>query len=254
MTAFAPDSSLDIAIVASPNHGERRGGARSSLVILHYTGMEDADEALARLCSPESEVSAHYFVFEDGHTVQCVPESRRAWHAGVSGWKDITDVNSHSIGIEIANPGHEFGYADFPSAQVDAVVALCRDIVARHRIAAEHVLGHSDVAPTRKLDPGEKFPWRTLHAAGVGHWTEPAPVGSKRGALTLGGSGASVRTLQQDLRRYGYPLETTGSFDETTQQVVRAFQRHFRPAQVDGLADRSTRATLAALLASRPEV
>ena len=251
MTAFASDCALGVDVVASPNHGERAGGAQPSLIILHYTGMEDAAEALARLCSPESEVSAHYLVFDDARIVQCVPEARRAWHAGVSVWNGMTDINSHSIGIEIANPGHEFGYTDFPSAQIDAVIALCRDIVARHGIRADRVLGHSDVAPTRKLDPGEKFPWRALHAAGIGHWTEPAPVGSRRGALALGASGAGVSALQQDLRRYGYTIETTGHFDEATQQVVRAFQRHFRPARVDGVADRSTRRTLAALLASR---
>ena len=131
------------------------------------------------------------------------------------------------------------------------MIALGRDIVHRHHIAADRVLGHSDVAPARKLDPGEKFPWRTLHAAGLGHWTEPAPVGSKRGALAIGASGSAVSALQQDLRRYGYGLEPSGHFDETTQQVVRAFQRHFRPARIDGVADRSTRRTLATLLASR---
>jgi N-acetylmuramoyl-L-alanine amidase len=251
MTAFAPDCALGVDVVASPNHGERRGGARPSLLILHYTGMEDAGEALARLCSPQSEVSAHYLVFEDARIVQCVPESRRAWHAGVSAWDGVSDVNSHSIGIEIANPGHEFGYTDFPTAQVDAVIALCRDIVDRRRIAADRVLGHSDVAPARKLDPGEKFPWRTLHAAGVGHWVEPAPAGSTRGAPAIGTTGRVVGALQRDLRRYGYAIEVSTRYDEATQQVVRAFQRHFRPARVDGLADRSTRLTLAALLAAR---
>jgi N-acetylmuramoyl-L-alanine amidase len=253
MAPFVPDCALDVDVIASPNHGERRGGARPSLLILHYTGMEDADEALERLCSPRSEVSAHYLVFEDARIVQCVQESRRAWHAGLSAWNDITDVNSHSIGIEIANPGHEFGYTDYPSVQVDAVVALCRDIVDRHGMRADRLLGHSDVAPARKLDPGEKFPWRSLHAAGLGHWTEPAPLGSKRGAFTIGASGTEVSTLQEALRRYGYGLDVTGVFDEITQQVVRAFQRHFRPARVDGLADRSTRRTLAALLATRPD-
>jgi N-acetylmuramoyl-L-alanine amidase len=253
MAGFVPDCALDVDVIASPNHGERRGGARPSLLILHYTGMEDADEALERLCSPQSEVSAHYLVFEDARIVQCVQESRRAWHAGVSAWNDITDINSHSIGIEIANPGHEFGYTDYPSAQVDAVIALCRDIVDRHAIAADRLLGHSDVAPARKLDPGEKFPWRSLYAAGLGHWTEPAPLGGKRGAFAIGASGTGVSALQEALRRYGYGLGVTGVFDDSTQQVVRAFQRHFRPARVDGLADRSTRRTLAALLATRPD-
>jgi N-acetylmuramoyl-L-alanine amidase len=250
MAAFVPDCALAVDVVPSPNHGERREHARPSLLILHYTGMEDADEALARLCSPQSEVSAHYFVFEDGRIAQCVPEWRRAWHAGVSAWNDMIDVNSHSIGIEIANPGHEFGYADFPDVQIEAVIALSRDIIDRHRIRAERVLGHSDVAPARKLDPGEKFPWRTLHEGGVGHWVEPAPTGNTPGAAASALSAKVVSALQRDLRRYGYAVAVTGIYDEATQQVVRAFQRHFRPARVDGIADRSTRRTLTALLSA----
>jgi N-acetylmuramoyl-L-alanine amidase len=222
------------------------------ILLVHYTGMPSADDALTRLCSPASEVSAHYLVFEDGRTVQLVPEARRAWHAGAAFWAGETDINSASIGIEIANPGHEHGYRDFPGAQIEAVIALCRDIVTRRGIRADRVLAHSDVAPMRKEDPGEKFPWRALHAAGVGHWVEPAPLAAVGQTLAEAIRGAEVRDLQADLRRYGYGIEPTGAYDGCTAAVVRAFQHHFRPARVDGLADASTTATLRQILADRP--
>ena len=232
----------------SPNHGERRGSARPDMILLHYTGMQDAQVALQRLCQQGSEVSAHYVVFEDGRVVQCVPEARRAWHAGEAAWAGATDINSCSIGIEITNPGHEWGYADFTAPQIAAVLALCRDIVARHAIPPRRILAHSDVAPTRKNDPGEKFPWGRLAAAGVGHWAEPEPIAPGK-TLTLGDRGREVETLQSALARYGYGLEATGTYDAPTRDVVAAFQRHFRPARVDGIADASTLKTLAKLLA-----
>src|SRR5215475_4061097 len=130
------------------------------MLLLHYTGMPDAQIALQRLCQQDSEVSAHYVVFEDGRIVQCVPEARRAWHAGESSWAGETDINSCSIGIEIVNPGHEFGYPDFPLRQTAAVISLCKSIIVRRGpISGELILAHSDVAPARKQDPGEKFPW-----------------------------------------------------------------------------------------------
>jgi N-acetylmuramoyl-L-alanine amidase len=242
MPPFAPDSNLVTRVVPSSNHGERRV-ARPDMLLLHYTGMPDAQDALERLCAPDSEVSAHYLAFEDGSIVQLVPEARRAWHAGVASWAGASDINSHSIGIEIANAGPDFGYPDFPEAQIAAVIALCRDVVARHRIRPERVLAHSDVAPARKQDPGEKFPWERLHAAGVGHWVAPAPIEGGP-VLTIGDGGPLIRTLQQDLADYGYGIAATGHYDEATAQVVAAFQRHFRPAQVDGVADISTVATL----------
>jgi N-acetylmuramoyl-L-alanine amidase len=196
-------------------------------------------------------VSSHYVVDEQGKTLQLVPEKRRAWHAGVSSWEGVNDINSRSIGIEIANPGHSYGYPDFPEVQIAAVVALCRDIVKRHHIKPHHVLGHSDVAPQRKFDPGEKFPWERLHrAGGVGAWVPPAPIVA--GAeLAPGDAGAHVTELQDALRRYGYGIDATSKYDELTEAVVTAFQRHFRPAQVDGRADQSTIETLKALLARR---
>jgi N-acetylmuramoyl-L-alanine amidase len=246
---FASDSPLTARVVPSPNHGERRGGA-ADMLLLHYTGMESAEAALARLCAADSAVSTHYFVFEDGRIVQSVPEARRAWHAGESSWHGETDINSRSIGIEIANRGHEWGYDDFPAAQVAAVVSLARDIVERNAIPAHRVLGHSDVAPTRKWDPGEKFPWERLASAGVGLWVPPEPI-SGGGGLTMDDTGPAVADLQGQLADYGYGLPASGTFDALTRDVVQAFQRHFRPARVDGIADVSTRATLAKLLRAR---
>jgi N-acetylmuramoyl-L-alanine amidase len=249
---FQPDSRVAGGVVASPNHGERRKGRRPDILLLHYTGMPDAEEALARLCHPASEVSAHYYVFEDGRIVQLVPEERRAWHAGSSSWDDDDDINSRSIGVEIANPGHDGGLPPFPPAQVAGVIALSGDICRRWSIPPHRVLGHSDVAPGRKRDPGERFPWAELHRAGVGHWVPPAAL-QDGGVLSHGDAGEAVAALQASLARYGYGLATTGVFDETTADVVAAFQRHFRPERVDGAADFSTIATLRDLLAARPQ-
>ena len=250
---FRPDSALVAEVSASPNHGERRGVAAPDMIVLHYTGMESAEAALACLADPATEVSSHYLVHTDGRVIQLVPEARRAWHAGESSWQGETDINSRSIGIEIVNPGHEFGYPDFPVRQIEAVIVLCRDIVARHGIRADHVLAHSDLAPMRKQDPGEKFPWPRLYRAGVGHWVKPTAI-RKGPALARGDRGEAVAALQTMLARYGYGVAVTGEFDEATAAVVAAFQRHFRPARVDRIADRSTLTTLTDLLAARPIV
>ena len=243
---FKPDTSTVTSVVPSPSHDART--SRIDILLLHYTGMTTGEEALARLTDPDARVSSHYFIHEDGRIDQLVPEARRAWHAGLSSWKGATDINSRSIGIEVANPGHEYGYRDFPDVQTDAVIALCRDIVARRIIRRERVLAHSDVAPTRKNDPGEKFPWAQLAAAGVGLWIEPAPIGPGR-TLSANDRGREVEELQKRLARFGYDLKVTRFYDDNTRSVVTAFQRHFRPARVDGLADASTRDTLARLLA-----
>ena len=249
--AFPPDSCVVAEIMASPNHGERSTGRQPDMIVLHYTGMPDAESALALLCAPGSNVSAHYFVFEDGRVVQMVPESRRAWHAGKSEWAGETDVNSCSVGIEIANPGHDHGYPDFPKRQIAAVTALCRSIQTRNTIHPARVLAHSDVAPARKQDPGEKFPWRTLFESGVGHWVKPAPIMNFGEILGPGSRGEAVIDLQKSLREYGYGVDIIGEYDPATFDVVRAFQRHFRPERTDGVADPSTRNTLQELLASR---
>ncbi|MDJ1158625.1 N-acetylmuramoyl-L-alanine amidase [Chelatococcus sp. SYSU_G07232] len=251
----APDSPVAAKVFPSPNHGERKSAdgspRRPDMLVLHYTGMPDTGEALNWLCNPVSEVSAHYFVFENGHVLQLVPEARRAWHAGRASWAGETDINSASLGIEIANPGHPGGMPPYPAAQIAALTALCQDIVARWHIPAERVLAHSDVAPARKLDPGETFPWEALHRAGVGHWVPPAPVRGGR-FLSPGDAGQPVEALQAMLAMYGYGLSISGRYDAETEQVVAAFQRHFRPERVDGVADASTITTLRDLIASRP--
>lgn len=239
---------LDVDVRESPNHDDRPAGVAVDILLLHYTGMVSAQAALDRLCDPSAKVSSHWLVDEDGRIVRLVEEQRRAWHAGLSCWKGATDINARSVGIEIVNPGHEFGYRDFPECQIDAVIALARDILARHAVPPERVLAHSDVAPSRKADPGERFPWERLHRAGIGHWVASEPV-SAGPVLAPGDQGPAVAVLRGELAGYGYCLEAGDDYDPATQTVVAAFQRHFRPARVDGVADVSTRATLARLRA-----
>jgi N-acetylmuramoyl-L-alanine amidase len=250
---FPPDSFIVAEVAPSANQDERKLRRKPDMIILHYTGMSSGEAALRRLRVPESKVSSHYVVFEDGRIVQCVPEERRAWHAGVSYWAGETDLNSSSIGIEIVNPGHEFGYRDFPLRQVAAVIALCKSIITRRGpINATRILAHSDVAPSRKQDPGEKFPWPLLFESGVGHWVRPADLDLEGQVLKPGDRGDTVVRLQRALRAYGYGLEDTGKYDDATRDVVTAFQRHFRPARVDGNADASTLLTLRALIETQP--
>jgi N-acetylmuramoyl-L-alanine amidase len=226
----------------SPNVESRAAGARPDILLLHYTGMKTAAGACAWLCNPRSRVSCHYVIDEQGKIVQLVDEELRAWHAGVSFWKGERDINSRSIGIEIHHPGHGHDH-DFPEAQMAAVVELSQDIVRRHRIVPERVLAHSDVAPARKIDPGERFGWRRLHRAGIGHWVEPAP-------LEHAGVAPDIAAFQKMLASYGYGIDITGAADAQTATVLRAFQRHFRPAKVDGKPDASTADTLSRLIAA----
>lgn len=247
--APGPDSRFASRLHPSPNFNARDAGIEPSILLLHYTGMPSAGAAIHWLAAPESKVSCHYVVDEIGAITQMVAEDCRAWHAGVSHWNGAADINSRSIGIEIHNPGHDGGYPDFPEAQMAAVEALCLDIIARHGIAPHNVLAHSDVAPRRKIDPGEKFGWARLARAGIGHWTEPAPV-TGGAALERGARGDAVLRLQESLAVYGYGIPRTGDYCEDTEFVVAAFQRHFRPALVDGRADPSTFATLDTLLST----
>lgn len=228
----------------SPNFDMR--SAPPDMVLLHYTGMQSGYEAIARLRDPEAKVSAHWVVEEDGRPFKLVDEERRAWHAGKSFWKGETDINNRSIGIEIVNPGHEFGYRDFPDAQIETVIALVGAIRGRWPIENARILGHSDVAPARKEDPGELFPWRRLAEAGHGLWFEPVPAPGP--ALTVGDTGVGVFALQAGLHRLGFEPLPSGSYDEDTATLVRAFQRHWRPDKVDGIADGETRARLMGLL------
>ncbi len=218
------------------------------MLILHYTGMPDDDQALAWLQNPKSQVSSHYFVHQDGKVLQLVAEFARAWHAGASSWQGVSDNNSRSVGIELANPGHNHGYHAFADAQLDAVTDLCRHIIKRHRIIPERVLAHSDIAPERKEDPGELFPWADMAEKGIGHYVRPEPLGDGR-FFQAGDQGEPVAALQAMFGLYGYGCPQNGHYCDVTAAVVRAFQRHFRPARVDGIADQSTIATLHRLLA-----
>jgi N-acetylmuramoyl-L-alanine amidase len=237
-------SLLPIQDAPSPNQDVRRGPP--DMAVLHYTGMPTAAEALERLRDPEAKVSAHYLVDEDGSILRLVPEARRAWHAGKSFWKGETDINAASIGVEIVNPGHEWGYRAFPDAQVEAVIRLLDDIRTRWTIPDARILGHSDVAPDRKQDPGELFPWRRLAEAGHGLWFEPEPAPGA--ALAEGSEGTGVFVLQAGLHRLGYEPLPSGRYDAETVQTVAAFQRHWRPERVDGVACGDTRARLMAIL------
>lgn len=250
MSGFPPDHA-GATVRPSPNLGPRKDGLRPRILLLHYTGMVTGQAAEDWLCDVRSEVSSHYLVHEDGRIVQMVPESERAWHAGRSSWHGATDINSLSIGVEIVNPGHMLGYRRFPTRQIEAVIDLSRGVVGRWKIRPEQVLGHSDVAPGRKVDPGELFPWKTLHRAGIGHLVTPARHRTGR-TLREGDGGDAVSDVQNLLLRYGYGIEVSGLYDAATATVVAAFQRHFRPARVDGIADRATVETLRRLLGGLP--
>jgi N-acetylmuramoyl-L-alanine amidase len=232
----------------SPNIEPRKAGLKPSMLILHYTGLPSAARAIEVLSRPDYKVSCHYVVDEDGRITQMVAEEARAWHAGVSYWGGETDINSVSIGIEIQNPGHMLGYPDFPDGQMRAIAALARDIARRHDIDARRVLAHSDVAPGRKIDPGEKFNWEALHRQGVGHWVRPAPVEDGGPGIAEGAKGPEVARGRRLLSLYGYKIEPDGAFNEEMQTVVRAFQLHFRQERCDGALDRSTLDTLSRLV------
>jgi N-acetylmuramoyl-L-alanine amidase len=216
----------------SPNYNARAAGKPIDMLLIHYTGMLDAESALRRLTDPDAQVSSHYLIDEAGLVYRLVDEARRAWHAGVSYWAGERDINGLSIGIELANPGHEFGYRPFAEPQMAALIILCRGILARHPIPASRVLGHSDVAPARKIDPGELFDWQHLAATGIGQW--PTPVAGP----------SDLAAVQRALARFGYEVVPSGNVDEATRLALSAFQRHFRPARIDGIADEGTRGLL----------
>ena len=250
---LTPDSPLVSRIHVSPNIDERRRGLTPALLILHYTGLPTVDRSIEVLADPRCKVSCHYVVDEAGRVTQMVAEAKRAWQAGVSSWFGETDINSASIGIEIQNPGHSGGYPDFPAAQMTAVRDLSLDIIQRHTMPAAGVLAHSDIAPARKIDPGEKFDWQGLAKAGVGHWVAPASPSEGGLKLGLGDKGERVSAMQRRLAAYGYGVPNSGEFDIATQYVVIAFQRHFRPARVDGCWDASCAATLERLIEALPK-
>lgn len=220
---------MEIISHPSPNFDERK--LPVSLLVMHYTGMKTGQEALQRLCDSEAKVSAHYVIEENGQIFQLVEESERAWHAGLGYWNGITDVNSASIGIEIVNPGHEWGYRAFPETQMQSVINLSKEIISRHAIAPHNVIGHSDIAPERKQDPGELFDWERLAEQGIGLYPEPPQNLDEARDYT-------------DLSDYGYSLDNP-------QKTIEAFQRHFRPAKINGKWDDDCATRLASLLKKR---
>ena len=219
---------------------DSRGGAPIDILLFHYTGMASGSAALARLCDERARVSSHYLVEEDGRVFRLVDEDARAWHAGVACWAGETNINARSIGIEIVNPGHEFGYRDFPDAQVGAVIDLARGILARHSIPSHRVLAHSDVAPQRKSDPGERFPWGRLAAAGIGWWPEALCGRSPEFRPAADGFLSHLEAIGYDVARL-----------EGSAAAIRAFQRHFHPlaigSRAEGHPDEATAAVAAAL-------
>jgi N-acetylmuramoyl-L-alanine amidase len=224
---------------SSPNFNARANGKSINLIILHYTGMPEADAARARLCDPTSQVSAHYIIERDGKIWQLVAESERAWHSGVSYWQNETDINSTSIGIELVNRGHQFGYQTFPPVQITSCVSLVQNIMQRHAIAPWGVLAHSDVAPQRKEDPGELFPWQDCAPHGVGFWPQAIPS-AIQDPMPL----AEIRTM---LRAIGYECPLEGEYDLPLRRVLLAFQRHWLPHHLSGLADAPTSTMLHAV-------
>ncbi|EWY37516.1 N-acetylmuramoyl-L-alanine amidase [Skermanella stibiiresistens SB22] len=224
----------------SPNHGPRPDGVPVDILLVHYTGMPTGALALERLCDPAAQVSAHYLVDEDGTVFSLVPEDRRAWHAGVGFWRGERDINSRSVGVELVNPGHEWGYRPFPATQMDAFADLARGILDRHGISPHRVLAHSDIAPSRKEDPGELFDWRGLAARGIGFWPEPDARDE--------GPGYAFAEAQTLLARFGYEVPATGVPDAPTRVAATAFQRRFLPDRLgfglDGAFMRMLRAAV----------
>ncbi|MEE9314725.1 MAG: N-acetylmuramoyl-L-alanine amidase [Rhizobiaceae bacterium] len=249
--SLKPSSNCVTSVCPAVNFGERKGKSAPDILLLHYTGMNDGDGALKWLCCEESGVSCHYFIEEDGRIIQLVAEEKRAHHAGAGSWQGQDDINSRSIGIEIVNGGHPAGLPDFPKVQMEAVAELSRDIIKRYTIQDHLVLGHSDIAPGRKIDPGESFDWKWLAEQGVGHWVKPSKIRSGR-YFQEGDEGEPIEALQSMLALYGYGVGISGTFCERTRIVVEAFQRHFRQEKVDGVADASTIATLHGLLQGLP--
>jgi N-acetylmuramoyl-L-alanine amidase len=240
-------SQIRLIDAPSPSFDERR--VPIDILLVHYTGMESMEGALARLRDPEARVSAHYLIDEGGAIYRLVPEEKRAWHAGRSFWAGERDVNSASIGVELANPGHEWGYRPFPEAQMAAFEALARDVIARHSISPRRVLGHSDVAPRRKWDPGEYFDWARLARAGIGLWPKPGPFAAEDHTFEAGDRAPEIQDAQVALARIGYEVEATSAMDEGTDAVLRAFQRRYRQSRVDGRLDPETAALIDAVLA-----
>ncbi|MBL0320341.1 MAG: N-acetylmuramoyl-L-alanine amidase [Alphaproteobacteria bacterium] len=247
------DSKLDIKYRPSPNFSSRPDGGDIDMVVLHYTGMRTGEDALERLCDKESEVSSHYLIAEDGTIYQLVQDDKRAWHAGQSAWRGKDQCNNRSIGIEIVNPGHEWGYRPFPAAQMQSVLRLCKELIRKYAISARNIVGHSDIAPTRKQDPGELFPWEWLAENGVGLWVAPDYT-KDMVLLTRGDEGENVELIQKALAYYGYSIECSGKYDLDTALIVTTFKRHFCPERVNDKWDGTAAKSLLRLIKMTQEI
>ncbi len=241
---MSSDTALTIRAAPSPNQDDRPPGVPIDTLVLHYTGMASAQAAIDRLRDPAARVSSHYVVEEDGLVWSLVDERRRAFHAGVSHWRGHSGLNDRSIGIEVVNPGHEHGYRDFPALQMAAVCDLCLSVLSRHPIPPRNVVGHSDIAPERKDDPGERFDWEGFARNGVGMWPSGVPDLGTGGAVR---DAASLRDVRAALADIGYRVAPEGPLDPALAAVLRAFQRHWRPEAVTGQADAGTLARLLAV-------
>jgi N-acetylmuramoyl-L-alanine amidase len=208
-------------MISSLNFDDRLSSTPIDMLVIHYTGMKSAKAALDRLCDPQAKVSAHYFIDEDGDIISLVDESKRAWHAGIASWRGESDINARSIGVELVNPGHDFGYRNFPESQMTALIDLLLEILSRHSIPARNVVGHSDIAPSRKTDPGERFDWAWLAAEGIGLWPHDADIGNDTSDIT------------SMLSEYGYDITIPAS-------AITAFQRHFYPETLNKIIDSKT--------------
>ena len=220
---------LTPAEFSSPNFNDRPKDIVPNILVIHYTGMQSLDQALQRLMSSNSQVSAHYLISRKGEIFKLVSEEKRAWHAGVSYWRGETDINSYSIGIELENPGHEFGYSKFTKGHMSVLTELCVEIINKYSISPENIVGHSDIAPRRKKDPGELFDWKSLAKKGVGLW--PEPILNK----------ITVKSFEKSLNDFGYEVVDIRS-------TITAFQRHYLPDKVSGISDSTTQKTLATLM------
>ena len=241
----------EIKDIPSPNFNDRPDNVPIDLLVMHYTGMVGFDQALQRLCDPDYKVSSHYLVDEDGKIVRLVDEKKQAWHAGVSCWCGRAALNENSIGIEIVNPGHEFGYREFPKKQMEAVLELSSDIVSRHKILPRNIVGHSDIAPTRKKDPGELFDWRFLATNGIGLYPDIKAKKIKNPDKVIAAPGdqnLQVKGLQENLSKYGYYVKADGYYGDKTEAAVVAFKRHFIQDSINAFWDHKDMAAMEMLL------
>lgn len=237
-------------IVKSPNFNDRPKGVSSiNSLVMHYTGMKTAQEALLRLCDPSFKVSAHYMVYENGEIVNLVPDEKRAWHAGISCWRGKAGLNDSSIGIEIVNKGHEFGYEPFTDEQINSVIELSANLISKYNIEQRNIIGHSDIAPSRKQDPGELFPWKQLSSNNIGLWPKVKVLWKKNKILIKSGSeGVSVADIQSRLQKYGYHIRVDGNYGSKMEDVVTTFKRHFVPENLSSDWDKLSDCSLNKLI------